>query len=339
MEQNQILGPGVFRLILANFVVASHLSKWNLGEPAVFVFFILSGFWVSQMYLRKYSRYEHPLRSFYLSRFLRVWPVYAVAVTLSILVIGYISGGYNHSLWASLPLFGVASHKYDALQIAWALDIELQFYLFVPVLVALCAGTTRKGLLFALSLVATGLGWYVYYLTGIKTLLCYLPVFLAGVYTAVHGVSFDRRIMLFITLAFFAIVAIFFANDTLRLFFDNTAESPFNDEWLTMALVLLLLPFITHNVRQKSGWLDSHLGNISYSLYLVHYPLIVSVLLILGRDMTIPEKLLFLFAATPISVLFYVVFDRPLMRFRNWVMRRNSTRMPKVRTGPKQAKQ
>ena len=43
------LGPGKFRVLLAVLVVFSHLSFVEIGRPAVFVFFMLSGYWVLRM--------------------------------------------------------------------------------------------------------------------------------------------------------------------------------------------------------------------------------------------------------------------------------------------------
>ena len=48
-------GPGFFRLFLAAAVVVSHLSNLEIGRPAVFAFFALSGFWVMRMYDEKYA--------------------------------------------------------------------------------------------------------------------------------------------------------------------------------------------------------------------------------------------------------------------------------------------
>ena len=46
-------GPGQFRVILAILLVFSHMSYVEIGRPAVFVFFMLSGYWVLRMYEEK----------------------------------------------------------------------------------------------------------------------------------------------------------------------------------------------------------------------------------------------------------------------------------------------
>ena len=51
-----IVGPGFFRLILATLVFLHHTSSIALGEMAVIVFFVLSGYWIAKMYREKYSK-------------------------------------------------------------------------------------------------------------------------------------------------------------------------------------------------------------------------------------------------------------------------------------------
>lgn len=50
MKIFQNFGPGQFRIFLAALVVLSHLSSLGIGRPAVFTFFMLSGYWVLRMY-------------------------------------------------------------------------------------------------------------------------------------------------------------------------------------------------------------------------------------------------------------------------------------------------
>ncbi len=71
-----ILSPGMFRLVLALLVLLSHISRLQSGRIAVVLFFLLSGFWVSSLWLRK-ERQAHILR-FYANRFLRIWPIYFI---------------------------------------------------------------------------------------------------------------------------------------------------------------------------------------------------------------------------------------------------------------------
>ena len=97
------INHGLFRYILALFVVASHtyflvdknsfLLEFQLGNPAVACFFILSGF------LMNYSLeniYKERVFDFYKNRFLRIYPqlIFAMITTLIVhcFVSEYIAG-------------------------------------------------------------------------------------------------------------------------------------------------------------------------------------------------------------------------------------------------------
>jgi peptidoglycan/LPS O-acetylase OafA/YrhL len=71
------LGPGAFRLILALAVVLHHCTRFfPFGTVAVYVFFILSGYWVTRMWEERYSTSQNAYSLFVLSRSLRIFPLY-----------------------------------------------------------------------------------------------------------------------------------------------------------------------------------------------------------------------------------------------------------------------
>ena len=56
---NNMISPGLFRLLLAFLVVIFHTTSFiPLGNYAVYVFFVLSGFWIFKMYNDKYKNYN-----------------------------------------------------------------------------------------------------------------------------------------------------------------------------------------------------------------------------------------------------------------------------------------
>jgi peptidoglycan/LPS O-acetylase OafA/YrhL len=95
---------------------------------------------------------------------------------------------------------------------------------------------------------------------------------------------------------------------------------------------LLLVPFVAFNVRQKSGGLDRHLGNLSYSVYLIHFPLRNLGQELLGRGYSDPEKLLLIALTMVASVVVCVVID---MRCEAW--RRRVVRAMEARPAAEQA--
>jgi peptidoglycan/LPS O-acetylase OafA/YrhL len=200
------LGPGQFRVILAILVVFSHMSDFEIGRPAVFVFFMLSGYWVLRMYEQKY-RPTAPAWVFYLSRFMRIWLAFATAFLATFLILALTPLAKPTEMLWGLPLLGIATTKRDVLGTSWSLDIELQFYLLVPVisLVLVWMGQSLSRLMVLAMGVAglTILGWGLQLSFGLWTLMSYLPAFIIGVsvrsdcgYRAFQGRSSAIRLSL-----------------------------------------------------------------------------------------------------------------------------------------------
>lgn len=82
---------GVLRFLLAIAVVIAHAGPVfghyiADGRFAVQMFYLISGFYMALVWNGRYAENEHPVRTFYLSRFLRIYPQYAIVLILSILI-------------------------------------------------------------------------------------------------------------------------------------------------------------------------------------------------------------------------------------------------------------
>ncbi len=161
---------GFFRLILAFSVVMAHGSdmlgkEWAFHPlhsfvrlwscPAVFAFFILSGFTISMVITEKYQHMQNGMRQFYLNRMLRIYPLHlAVLVLLAALYIiaqrpYFLLGDYEgstfklaYALLTNILLLGVewlplVDEKNVSIVAGpiWSLGLELCFYLIAPFVV------------------------------------------------------------------------------------------------------------------------------------------------------------------------------------------------------------
>lgn len=307
-----ILGPGQFRVVLAILVVLSHMSDFEIGRPAVFIFFMLSGYWVLRMYEQKYC----PAASiwvFYLSRFMRIWLTFATAFLATFLLFALTPLAKPAEMLWGLPLLGIATTKRDVLGTSWSLDLELQFYLLVPVISLVMAwiGQSRARLIFLAIGVAglTTLGWFLQLSVGLWTLMSYLPAFIVGAliwHWRLRGTGHSAAISV---IAFLAVGALVATIPYLRPLLSRAIDGPFHEDWFGMAWVMLLVPFVIWNLGQKSGPLDMHLGNYSYALYITHWPIIAFMRAAL-RPVTLPEALLILVVIAVVSVAFYLIVDR-----------------------------
>lgn len=319
-----ILKPGALRLLLALLVVASHMSSLEIGRPAVFVFFMLSGYWVLRMYEEKYAP-AAPVWVFYTSRFMRIWLPFASAFALAYVLFYWLGTPKPaHFLWG-LSLLGLASTGRDVLGTSWSLDIEIQFYLFVPAVFALLcwAGHARARIVLAVVLTAalTLLGWTLQIRYNLWTFLSYLPAFALGAALWKWKIHCSGRAAAIGAVAFLIIGLATVATPYLRPFLFKTEVAPFHEDWFGMIWVLALFPLLSWNVIQKSSALDMHLGNYSYALYITHWPVIAMLQPALA-PVSLADRGLTLVAIMLISALFYATMDRGWEQWRRTLINR-----------------
>jgi peptidoglycan/LPS O-acetylase OafA/YrhL len=145
------------------------------GWVGVQLFFILSGYLITTLLLREEAEYGRvDLRSFWVRRVLRIWPLYYLTVAIGFFVIPWFEGavgspGYRGLLTTHLPAFLaflgnwsmalVRPVPYDNLSILWSVCVEEQFYLIVPLLVAWVGRRYRLGLVAALMAATVAARW------------------------------------------------------------------------------------------------------------------------------------------------------------------------------------
>ncbi|MBA57348.1 MAG: hypothetical protein CMK89_23110 [Pseudomonadales bacterium] len=137
---------------------------WN-ADKGVDLFFVVSGFLISLMLLKEQSKTgDIQLKRFYLRRYLRLTPLYAV-----IAIIFWFSGARNHEwIWANLLYVNNFLHPDNmALQWTWTLAVEEQFYLLLPLILIFIAKSPQRsfmktmlGLLVLSFLIRAGVLYY-----------------------------------------------------------------------------------------------------------------------------------------------------------------------------------
>ena len=121
------------------------------GGYGVNIFFVLSGFLITYLLITEYEfNNKISVKSFYIRRILRIWPLYFLVVAFSFLIYPYLKSmiGMNHPLGSNIfyhltflsNLDVIHMEKYCAdraalmQNITWSVSIEEQFYLFWPLL-------------------------------------------------------------------------------------------------------------------------------------------------------------------------------------------------------------
>jgi peptidoglycan/LPS O-acetylase OafA/YrhL len=131
------------------------------GGFGVQLFFILSGYLIATLLLREEARYGRiDLRAFWVRRILRIWPLYYLIVAIGFGVIPALEGQlkaptYHNMLRIHLIPFlaflgnwsmALVTPLPDWLSILWSVCIEEQFYVIVPLMIALFAPGYRRPL-------------------------------------------------------------------------------------------------------------------------------------------------------------------------------------------------
>lgn len=294
---------------------------WN-GTPAVHVFFVLSGFVLVLPFTRpgaaaKWAQY-------YAKRFFRLylpaWASLAVAVALMTAIPR--SASPLQSPWADIyvtdPSMGQVLK--DGLLMLnastintplWSLKWEVLFSLLLPVYVLVALRWRRfwhLKIVLALLLAAAGA------LLDVEA-LSYLPIFAVG---AVLGAERERireltrpwpRFVWF----FVAAAGIFLANAE---WISPEQPIPGVEAVVTVGATLIVLLFVSCRSAKRLGdtaaaqWL----GRVSFSLYLVHLPVILAGVTLL-RSVSLPLALAVSVAASfVIAELFYRYVEQPSHR-------------------------
>ena len=194
---------GAIRFILAAMVVLAHTSGYphgawpDPGLPAVIGFFFLSGVLMPAAFDRNYAAgsFSEQAARFTFNRLLKIFPLYWLSLAVAIWL-NWRAHGWEFAYAIGHPwtfvqnglLLGLNQVEFWGKDVrfigpAWTLDIELQFYLLVPLLVWLSRRWPRASawILAALSLLSLALLMRPAGVTGVdKSLLPWFCCFGAG---------------------------------------------------------------------------------------------------------------------------------------------------------------
>ena len=334
------------RAIAVLLVVLYHAGVGTLsgGFAGVDVFFVISGFLITTHLLESLEAEGRiSFGRFYAKRARRILPASLLVAALTVvaawlwmpplLMSEVAEGAVATALYLPNILFAIDGTNYLAetspsvFQHYWSLGIEEQFYLFWPALLALgfwlCRRSERRLL------------WVAAALTLASFLLCVVGMGIsqpwtffslptrawelgAGALTAFllrTGAAWLRRpatgLLSWIGVAALAVTALLY--DAATPFPGYTAALP------VLATVLLIVggaaPGSLHANRVLSLRPFQFFGAISYSLYLVHWPLQVIPQVAVGEDDPLPlwASLLLAAVAVPLAWLLFRFVERPVI--------------------------
>lgn len=308
--------------------LADSVTDW--GFAGVDIFFALSGFVVYRS--AQSSIPAHGIWHFARRRLLRIylgyWPVLLLTALLTLFVYKEALPALEKMVFSALLLYPAPGDNW--LWTAWSLSMEIYFYLWIGLIAMLPQRLHVKAVLCGITLLALwGIGWLnmapatVY--TGQQPLRYSLTglgiEFLAGALVA-H--VYTRQTALF--LRTFVMLPACVALITFGFWLGMTSPAYANIEILrafsfgAVGLGALILALVLEHTRWTPPTCLVVIGDASYSLYLLHVPLLTAserfhITFGLGSEAVLPFTLLALpIAIVMLSILWYRCVERPIMR-------------------------
>ncbi len=251
---------------------------FDFGNRGVLLFFVLSGFILALPFARHhlFAAPRPPLRRYFLRRVTRLEPPYL----MNLLLVACGAALAGHATWSLLPhLAASAAYLHYAVfrtpstinSVAWSLEVEVQFYLLVPLLTSIFAVSSaekRRALLFA-AMLASFLFQGLFHLSQF-TLAGELQYFLAGLLladlylTGRSSTGNSRTSTLWDLISLMGWPAFFLAG--------NRAVGL----WLPALALLLSLAALRGNIVRRilrTPWI-AIAGGMCYTIYLWHAPIL-----------------------------------------------------------------
>jgi peptidoglycan/LPS O-acetylase OafA/YrhL len=328
------------RGLAALIIVAHHIWYPRLlhGWTRVDLFFIISGFLLTNLILRKSSS-DHFFRTLFLRRLLRLGPPYFLVlagVLLGRALVPHVTSleglPYYLTFTQNLPRYwgdvvpSFSSHFYHT----WSLALEVQFYLIWPVVVSWVG---RKSLIpAAIALIAVAVGARTSGFSG-HILIGRCDSFgwgalLAALFADRAWAERQRR-WIHAGLGMLALTGAAIVTTGMVRSWDVLKEQAI--PWPGLSILATDLVYvglvgliIAHSGRPALGFLRSrgprYLGTISYGIYLYH-PLVLGSGELLGERLGLsltdwPLALAMIGASVLIGSLSWELMERPLLRLR-----------------------
>jgi peptidoglycan/LPS O-acetylase OafA/YrhL len=294
-----------FSRAVLNGAFLNQLFNWlhENGKHGVEIFFVISGFVIPYSLYKAEYRLKHYFKFLY-KRVLRLHPPYLAALFITLLIA---SPSYmerhvaNPENWNSILLSVFYLHFPADNPVFWTLQIEMEYYLFVGLFFVLLIKAPKIAILvgFPVLLILSRTPGAEYF-----GLLKYICFFLIGMTGYLIYIKDKNRTLEYIALA--ALVTFSFV------------YGPLNGAIASLVTILIILFY-----RRPFSAAFEFPGEISYSLYLLHFVIGIKLINVL-RPKVEPAHYWMLFIAAFIvcllvSWVFWKFIEKPSARLSNRV--------------------
>jgi len=314
-------GFAVISVLFYHFELVILKNTFTNGYIGVDLFFVISGYIITKIILEN-NKDPFSLSTFYSRRIKRIIPLMVFVIILTLIFIFFIfdyfilkkninsaysiiASASNVYFWLTSTVYGLAEKNSLVFLHFWSLSIEMQFYIFFPLLF----------FFFKKNLVAIRIVLIIFFL------ISYLVVI--KIYRINDSFNFYSSVTRMFE----------FASGSLFFLFEDSVKKKITKKFFNNFYILgffLIILFMTFNVREgphpfypvfilgiglmlifnddrKFHFIKkyfSQIGKISYSLYLWHFPFLV-IGANLFKDFNDLKKIIFIFLCFILSVFTY----------------------------------
>jgi peptidoglycan/LPS O-acetylase OafA/YrhL len=281
---------------VARAIAVLAVLGFHIGVPGFFngflgvdAFFVITGFLMGTLYR------DIKALDFYKRRFLRLYPSLIVTIVMFVIAGLFVLQSFELEQLTSQALAGLLGisniaywsqdsyfqpDRFRPFLNLWSLGVEIQFYLIFPFLLYL---SNKKYVLPFLAIVSFTFNYLLLQISP-KTSFFMLPSrlweFLIGMMIVNYqfsGISYrKKRIAIFISVVFFLLAFVIPVKSSST---DWLTGHPGLNAFVIVVTTSVLLKLRINEKRFESwlGKLSVKLGNLSYEVYLIHFPLLAFI--------------------------------------------------------------
>ncbi|PRH18699.1 acyltransferase family protein [Burkholderia multivorans] len=310
-------------------VIVGYLTfPFAWGSAGVPIFFVISGYCIHRNAALKLAAdpgYRLDVPNFWARRFARIYPVLlaALLLTLALDAISLQIQPVSHKirdigvaafLVNLFSLQGVAGYTYGSNGALWTLSLEVQFYAIYPLLFAVRRRVGMPAVVAAVALVNVVSAWLLER-HDLQFFTSYWLSWTIGAWIADVRAQPARGAAAVPSRGWYGAAALLLAAGCGAFHFGQYGAFQLWAAGFACFLYrALACPPRPTLVLRVLGWF----GDFSYSLYLIHLPLFVCLGSVLFRSqlqLSIWPSFGFIAVAIPVAYLFYLLFERPAMRW------------------------
>lgn len=327
-------------------IIHSICAVGHLGVP---LFFVISGFILARPFAKMYLKGGNKIdiKGYFLRRLTRLEPPYIIVMTILLFGVVYIAKSisfsegllsylasitYTHNFFYGKGIMPILN------SVAWSLEIEIQFYILMPLLAKLfLIVEQQKRRIAILGLTLAFVVFDYYESLPFISILNYLHYFLIGLLLADFYVCNEKPTKNF-RFAFAISMLCFVLIWWLELTFAKPALLAIAVEigQLISIFVFYYLVIMHRSVKLLANPVITNIGGMCYTIYLLHFPIIsffgVQVLKFSFSSNSIINTVIYssilILIVMVISSVYFLLIERPCMD-KDWykkIVNRNPTK-------------